>query len=106
MAACGIHHRPYMGSRCVSNTTTPSRVCHVPTLSLAAYNSRSPEPGRAADRTLKVQAKLLLGLPGSGVPAGARSTVDKGTKGVTRRVSPRSTPYEYECYEDSSWRSW
>ena len=39
-------------------------VCHVPTLSLAAYNSKSPEPGPAADRTLKVQkSKLLLGHP-------------------------------------------
>ena len=31
-------------------------------VSLAAYNSKSPEPGRAADRTFKVEkSKLLYG---------------------------------------------
>ena len=69
-ATCGIDHRPYMGIPMGVHPADHNRpvdsilVCHVPTLSLAAYNSRSPEPGPAADRTLKAQkSKLLLGHP-------------------------------------------
>ena len=115
-ATCGIDHRPYMGIPMGVHPADHNRpvdsilVCHVPTLSLAAYNSRSPEPGPAVDRTLKVQkSKLLLGHPAPrfrSSPAGARSTDhDKGTKGQLRGESdppPPSTPYKYECYEDCS----
>ena len=47
-ATCGIDHRPYMGIPMGVHPADHNRpvdsilVCHVPTLSLAAYNSKIP----------------------------------------------------------------